>query len=199
MTKLVEALESRRMLAAFDPTFGRNGITAFGQETAQPTAVVPLADGNVFLAMQTVNAEQMGLSYSIARLNAHGSLDRSFGASGMAFTELRDDPSKDGLAFLDLVEQSGKPLALVSNYSGARYHLDLVRFSASGVLDRTFGTSGRVRISVDNPAFSGSLRVLEDGRIEAASDDGDRLVIARFGPDGEPDLTLGPRGVKTVK
>src|SRR5215217_6127747 len=81
----LDPLEGRDVPAAgmLDPTFGNGGIvtTDFGIPSNDFGASVVQADGKVVVAGYSFEAGT-GLDFAVARYNADGSLDASFGIGG---------------------------------------------------------------------------------------------------------------------
>lgn len=130
------------------------------------------------------------------KLTAAGAIDTAWGSSGLAnvgvdrfsLTRAAAPTGDGGVVLAGRVGQSG----------GALADLGLVKFTAAGAPDPTFGTSG-----------DGIVRPLLNGSHEEATDvvvqpDGKIVVLvtslvraswlARYLPSGQPDLTFGTNG-----
>src|SRR3954465_1407874 len=82
----LEAMEGRTLLSAgLDPHFGTGGVAAadFGGSD-QGFAMVQQHDGKTLVAGRAWNVNQY--DFGVARFNADGSLDSSFGNGGMVTT-----------------------------------------------------------------------------------------------------------------
>ncbi|MCB8924158.1 MAG: tandem-95 repeat protein [Ardenticatenaceae bacterium] len=112
--------------------------------------------------------------FGIARFTSSGALDSSFGSSGIATA----DPSggSNDLAYA-LAEQSTGALVLAGFSEMADEETTLARFTADGVLDTTFGSSGTVVTS--NPG-------LADFTYDLAVQPTDKLVVIGFTQNGAP-------------
>jgi Ca2+-binding RTX toxin-like protein len=118
----------------------------------------------------------------------------------MASLDVRDDRFTSWAKPLAVAEQSGKVLALVGVLEEhGSDHFDLVRFTANGKVDTTFGSSGRVRIDVRQVTQNATLRVLTNGKLEFAGVIGGQITMARFSANGTPDDSLVPGGVKFMR
>jgi uncharacterized delta-60 repeat protein len=123
-----------------------------------------------------------------------GDLDPSFGVGGVATTTF---PGLDGGTYMALlVQPDGKVIAAGSGDQGGFQVATLVRYNADGSLDTGFGSGGRVVFTFNGVggAFY-TLALQSDGKIvaagiSAATDFG----VARFNPDGSPDLAFGTNG-----
>src|SRR5262245_57018123 len=143
---VVETLEDRDVptAGAVDQTFAASGV-AF-------TDVGPLNDSGRALAVQTDGrivvvgkAEQpFGGDFALARYNADGSLDSSFGTGGMVTTDfaLRDD----GATCVALQSDSKVVVAGYTQEADGSYDFAVVRYNTDGSLDTSFGAGGKVII-----------------------------------------------------
>jgi uncharacterized delta-60 repeat protein len=121
-----------------------------------------------------------------------GTVDRGWGDRGMSRV-LRVSGDSRGVfdaAYADpLVRDRGQVLLVADEATDCCSYVSLFRFTAAGLLDRSFGTDGKVQL----PGIAGVgrfARLLPDGRILAAA--GDRLY--RFTADGAPDRSFGENG-----
>lgn len=64
--------------------------------------------------------------------------------------------------------------------------------AGEGVLDRTFGSGGQLTL----PQGYGALAVLPDGRLQAHVLADGQLRVLRMDPNGNPDATFGPSGIR---
>lgn len=143
----IERLESRSLLSAgaLDTTFGNGGRvvsnfrglgTSFSDE--QGHAVAVQSDGKI-VAGGTAFA---GTIAGMARYNADGTPDQTFGVEGQITTYLLRDVT--GLYALP----NGKILATGPTYSG---DFGVVQFLADGTVDATgFGTRGLASVRINN-------------------------------------------------
>jgi uncharacterized delta-60 repeat protein len=134
------------------------------------------------------------------RLTSTGTLDSSFGGSGMVATLIPG--SIDGM-FDTALQPDGKIVTLGSTFVDSQ----IVRYNSDGTIDTTFGAGGRVIVDFsggkDLPA---GLAILNDGKIIVAgsvyysgplSNCEAYATLAKFNSDGSPDTTFGSNG--TVK
>ncbi|HJT32975.1 MAG TPA: delta-60 repeat domain-containing protein [Pirellulales bacterium] len=178
----VEFLEQRSMLAAgvLDTTFGSGGV-----------ALTPIGTGNADLFDMAIEPDgklvavglAQGQGYAVARYNADGSLDTTFGTSG---TEII--PST-GSAHRVAIQSDGK-IVLSGDTNGAPDQTVVVRLTDSGALDSTFGTAGKVTVGTGGGS---ALAIDPSGRIIVA---GGGTGITRLNSDGTLDTTFGIMGKK---
>jgi len=189
-----------------DTTFGNAGVvtTSFGTAGCFASAMVIQADGKIAVAGTNYVDFSSNSDFAVARYNADGSLDSTFGAGGLVSTDFNQ-----GLdAALSVVLQSdGKIVAAGSAVSGTSfYDFALVRYLANGTLDSTFGAGGKVETDLGaNNLDQAHAAVLQaDGRIIAAgttvaSNGLDQFfALIRYNSDGTLDNSFGRRGLARV-
>ncbi|HEV3262332.1 MAG TPA: hypothetical protein VG013_36105, partial [Gemmataceae bacterium] len=83
--------------------------------------------------------------FSIARFNANGTLDPSFGSNGVATANFGATPGTIG-AFYTVIQSDGKIVALgeAADTNGGTGVSELARFNSDGSLDASFGQGGLV-------------------------------------------------------
>src|SRR5439155_909088 len=102
----------------------------------------------------------------LARYNAAGSLDTSFGTGGKVTTAIG---STDDEVLALVLQPDGKLVAAGFTASAGNTAFALVRYNADGSLDTSFGTGGKVTTSfgsVDDKAIA--LVLQPDGKLVAA-------------------------------
>jgi uncharacterized delta-60 repeat protein len=176
-----------------DTAFGNGGkiITDFAGGSDYGRSLVIQADGKILIA---------GVSDShaaMARYNADGTPDQTFGTGGKAVTTLINT----GEGITDIVLQpDGKILAAAFPSQGQGFIL--ARFNANGSLDLTFGTGGFTMVAFGDQIAEANAVVLQpDGKIIVAGNSGagfaselNDFAIARFNADGSVDQNFGSGG-----
>jgi len=124
-------------------------------------------------------------------------LDPAFGENGM--TEL----SFSRVDFLFDFDKSGNIIAVGENYNYggpivSRY-ITIVRTNADGIIDKTFGTNGIVRLEFNTPNI-GAFKITNENKIfiyaTALSDDWQRYpFFMQLNEDGSFDETYGDNGI----
>jgi uncharacterized delta-60 repeat protein len=194
----LEAMEGRTLLSAgLDPNFGTGGMALadFGGSD-QGFAMAVLNDGKILVAGRAWNVDQF--DFGVARFNADGTLDSSFGVGGMVTTDLG---SMFDTAYAMTVQTNGK-IVVVGQTEGAgtSYDFGMVRYNSDGSLDTNFGTGGKVVLD-----FAGSYDIAygvvvhASGKITVAgtATDADfhfRFGLAQFNADGSLDSNFGGAG-----
>jgi uncharacterized delta-60 repeat protein len=181
-----------------DTSFGDGGrvtTAVFGYSYAHAVALQP--DGKIVAAGGRVSD---GLEdFALARYNADGSLDTTFGVGGMVTTNFGVDVygQQQSVAFAVEMQPDGKIVA-----AGGRYVFTLARYNADGSLDTSFDGDGKVTTTLSQPTSANALVLQPDGKLVAAG--GERHVsssdfeLVRYNPDGSLDASFGAGGVVTT-
>ena len=141
----------------------------------------------------------------VSRLNSTGSLDFSFGLGGKAYTVFPQQYYDDQVRAL-AIQTDGKIIATGAigkddpNYpQNYNYNILLVRYNTDGTTDTTFGDKG---IIIDDfgseKDYAFDVALQEDGKIVIAGMNFPNFFIARYLPDGKPDLTFGNLGIVKI-
>ncbi len=185
---------------SLDTGFGSGGKvqTAIGTGNALGYGLALAADGRLVLA----GVALLGSAdhFAAARYAADGSLDASFGASGVAVVPVLSGSSARGVQVL----ADGSVLLAGGAVSGVRSDITLVRLDPAGSPDGTFGGgSGKVTTNLSGGRDYGmALAVQADGRIVVAgyraATAGDDIAVLRYQADGVVDTTFGNAGALVV-
>ncbi len=194
-----------------DPAFGSAGqvLTDFANSTDIAYAVALQADGKIVVAGTTYqNNDFSGEDFAIARYNANGTLDATFGVNGKVTT---DFSGLAAVASAVVVQPDGKLLVAGGAFPLFTFAGDfkLARYNPNGSLDTTFGSGGIVTTRfAGQGSYAFSLALQADGKIIAAgtafidfsSDDSSNtdFALARYNADGSPDTTFGSAGQVTT-
>ena len=181
-----------------DTTFGTGGLasTGFGGTSDSGTGVAIQPDGKILWVGSQSNPGFPGggtFEFAVARFNADGSLDTSFGAGGRASTEFFAPPLQGAQEFAAavLVQPDGKILVAGSARQGQNKFAPaqgaLARFNANGSLDTSFGAGGKI--------LSSSLGGITALGLDTAGDIFTLPTLAEFSPSGQPDATVTPAAI----
>lgn len=187
-----------------DNTFGTNGITVImvPQDPESRGSIALLPNGKILAALTTVS--QTGFyDWGLARFNADGTPDASFGTGGMLALDL--GPMHDMVHDM-VVQTDGKIVLTGESDNNLTNMITVVRVDNTGAYDLTFGDSGIVRhhISSDqySPETGESVAIQPDGKIlvgctldNAANSYDANFALVRFKPNGAIDDSFGRRGV----
>jgi len=192
---------------ALDTTFGPSTspgkvLTDFAGSSDIAYAVAVQPDGKIVVAGNTIVAGS-GLDFAVARYNADGSLDTTFGQGGKLTTAFSADSDT---AYALLLQPDGKIVVggdCNQGSSGTGIDYALARYNTDGTLDATFGSGGKLTTAL--AAFSGrdsiyslTLQTIAgEARIVAAGGEGD-FSVARYLPNGTLDATFGAAGTGKV-
>ncbi len=178
-----------------DTTFSGNGkvVTNFTDGFDNANAVAIQADGKIVAAGRAAGG---GGRFALARYNADGTLDASFGGDGKVttnFTPWRDDAH--GL----IVQPNGKIVAAgAAGDGGDNSTFALARYTPDGTLDPTFGDGGKVTTNFTTGSDFAFAVAKASGKIVAAGGagglGGKRFALARYNANGTRDTTFGGDG-----
>jgi uncharacterized delta-60 repeat protein len=187
---------------SLDTSFGNGGIVSLTEPSGFAIfAVAILPNGQILVGgaqMPTVSA--VGAQPEMARLNADGSLDGTFGSFGTVI-------SGSGVILSLVIQPNGQIVAAGMLNSGGVLIFGVSRYDSDGGLDGTFGAGGEVTTSF-NAAFSVALQT--DGSIVAGGVggvssnnlisgfpnvfSGGQFALVRLTTDGILDTTFGNGG-----
>jgi uncharacterized delta-60 repeat protein len=172
-----------------DMTFGVGGkvISDIPGFSNGVMAVAADAQGRLVVAGFLLS-EYEGPYQALARYNADGSLDSTFGTNGIA--------SGDAIVDDLVLDRDGK-IVIVSMLGG---YATISRYGDDGRLDSSFGVGGRQTTACGawpSVAIDAADRIVVAGSsyIENAT----VFCVARYHADGSPDLTFGTAGVTTTR
>lgn len=187
---------------SLDLMFGSGGkvITDFPiQSKANAVAIQP--DGKIVAAGSATNVGFIGEVYALARYDASGNLDPTFGNGGKATKAF----TGSGRGISDIALQSdGKIVAAgtVDTVFGERF--GVARFNSDGSVDSSFGDQGIVITDfsmLDCALFAIAIqpdnKIVAAGQVSAPILDID-FALARYNSDGSPDLFFGTGGKLTI-
>lgn len=189
---------------SFDESFGAGGSVVAeldsGGDALSAIALQP--DGKIVVAGSLLH-NNFTLGFVVARFNADGSMDTTFGTGGKTTTTFGSNATGYALA----IQPDGK-IVIVGD-SGTGYDITLrdftiVRYNADGSLDQTFGAGGKIITHFDGGYNTGSsahtVGLQPDGKLLVAGafkpDTGvpARFALARYNVDGSLDATFGTGG-----
>jgi uncharacterized delta-60 repeat protein len=188
-----------------DETFGKKGFTVFQKDVSSlgfsNKNTVALPDGKILIASDYIDDAQPDNYFArVVRLDVNGNFDNTFGTKGQAVI---DFGLNETLLFGMETQPDGKILLTglqtndVTNTLGAF----IVRLTADGKLDATFGTKGIAIISEKGQLTAGiALAVQSDGKIVVAGATGNIATqnvdgaVFRVDKDGKLDKTFGTNG-----
>ena len=186
-----------------DTTFGGDGkvTTSFTRGRDYANEVVVQADGKLVAGGYATYSRTNGRDrFALARYNADGTLDPTFGGDGKLTTNFtrRND------VVLDLeLQPDGRIVAVgLSSADGSNSSFALARYNGDGTLDVSFGGDGKVRTDL-SPGFDSArdAALQPDGKIVVggtSAGSGGRFAIARYDTSGALDSTFSGDGKATT-
>lgn len=191
-----------------DRSFGSGGWVANDLGIfPMPHSVALQADGRILVGGQ-IECPGLQLCFGIVRYNPNGSLDGSFGASGVARAPFPG--SRCGCELHDLaVQPNGRIVAVGWRFRGGDAQDDMLlavaRFLPDGRLDSSFSGDGRFSRDFGyGDDLGAAVAVQPDGRIVVGGVASYRyrteadFAVLRLRPNGRLDRTFSRDGVKTV-
>ncbi len=180
---------------SLDLAFGTGGkvVTQIGNNNDSAYAVVVQPDGKLAAAGTCIT--DSGFAFCLARYNANGSLDPTFGIGGKVVTAISSYNSASALA----VQPDGKLVAAGACSTGSNSDFCLARYNADGSLDTGFNGSGKVVTPIgSSDDYAYALAVQPDGRLVAAgtcaSSGNYDFCLARYNTNGSLDTGLNITG-----
>ncbi|MBI2219167.1 MAG: hypothetical protein HYU51_17940 [Candidatus Rokubacteria bacterium] len=181
--------------------------------TAQALSVAIQSDDRIVLAGNTVKGFDFscfdcpannGFNFALARYDADGNLDTSFGGTGKVITDIGGFSFGGGDAAYSVVIQSdGKIVAAGYGNPLASGNSDfaLLRYNTDGTLDTTFGGGGTGKVTTDFGTtfdYGFSAVIQSDGKIVVAGESTNDFALARYNTDGTLDTTTFGGGTGKV-
>jgi uncharacterized delta-60 repeat protein len=196
---------------SLDTSFGTGGkvMASFhGGTFSGPGGMSVQPDGKILVvgAWYPTPNQSNTLDFAVARFNANGSLDSTFGPgkNGLVITDIGS--ASDSSANAVVVQPDGRIVAGGYHSTSASDDFALVRYNANGTLDTTFGTGGIVIMDLVPGSFNrlndlalttvvdasgvSSTKIVAVGDIAYPSS----FALARYNLDGSLDTTFGSGG-----
>jgi uncharacterized delta-60 repeat protein len=186
---------------SLDTSFGVGGkiTTDFtgGSDWAHGVAVQ--ADGKIVVTGRAHNGSNWDVA--VARYNADGSLDATFGG-GTGKMTVDFGSGNDVGNFLEL-QSDGKIVVSARARIGTNDDFAVLRFNTDGTLDTSFGGTGKVTTAIGSGHESGQrMTIQSDGKIvvsgytsNGANND---IAVVRYNTDGSLDTSFGGTGKVTT-
>jgi uncharacterized delta-60 repeat protein len=189
-----------------DTTFGAKGsggkvTVSPGLGTGEDSDMAVLPDGRFILA-------GMSGPITLARFNANGTLDTTFGNKGVVVSS--DSVNSQGIDFHAVrvaLDASGR-IVVSGTAPGTLREFLVARFNANGSPDTTFGAAHTGVVTTDIPGSVApgdnayALALQGDGKIvvggQAVIGNWGLLTLVRYNPDGSLDTTFNGDGMVTA-
>lgn len=182
-----------------DRTFGRNGQFILNTNTPDGECgfhdILLLPDGRI-MAVGSLN-----FSMLILMLKQNGTLDTTFGESGMVTVRRRSSSNGNSVALDELGRIVVGGATEFGGYSG-RDSADflIVRLRSNGTLDSTFGKNGEILFDFGQRDFVARIATLPGNSILAVGSiyDEDEGAVVKFLADGRRHPQFGKNGVVEI-
>jgi uncharacterized delta-60 repeat protein len=147
-----------------------------------------------------------GATFILARYNANGSLDTSFGNSGTVGTLFSQNrgPGGEGIALVP--NGTSLPKIVMVGSSGSDTGVELARYNPDGSLDKTFGSKGTAYVPITGGMYVEALSLDPvSGDLIVAGSSGLGVgfpprhgLLAAFTSNGTLDSSFGTNGLATT-
>jgi len=179
-----------------DPSFGTSGIatTDLGGADDQAYDAALLPNGGIVAVGATDPAGILHRDFGVVSYTAEGAPDPGFGSGGIVRTDILGGGDQANAV---AVQPDGK--ILVAGFAvrnGIDSDFALVRYTAGGLLDQSFGTGGVVTTDLGTQSDDARAVVVQpDGSIVVAGTAGEDVALVRYLPGGTLDPGFGQSGV----
>ncbi len=211
---MLEDRTTPAIVGGLDSTFNGGGLSEIrfdsgGSNADTASSVARQLDGKI-VVIGTAQSGPVDTDFAIARLNATGELDTTFGNNGIAVLgfDLAGGNVDSGRAIV--VDSLGRIVVGGTVQASASGETDfgIARLTPTGELDTTFGMGGRTTVAFDSGGAMndrlGGLAIDSVGRIvvagtadQFATGDTD-FAIARLLSNGQLDTSFGTNGLQQV-
>ncbi|HNW88380.1 MAG TPA: T9SS type A sorting domain-containing protein [Bacteroidales bacterium] len=122
-----------------------------------------------------------------------GNLDSSFGDGGKVISEIG---TKDDYAFYSAIAADGSIISCGFYMQNNMADGFLIKYSANGIIDSTFGNNGIVKCNYFTEANNIAVLAFQtNGKIVAAGKISSDIMILRYEANGTPDSSFGNNGL----
>lgn len=132
---------------------------------------------------------------TVARYNADGTLDFTFGNNGIAMKRIFASAGAYDVG----LQSTGKIITAGFTINSGKRELGLVRFNTNGAVDTTFNGSGTIATPIGADACAYTLAIQSNDRIIAAGVSNNQFALARYTSNGSPDTSFGSGGIVTTR
>lgn len=187
---------------SLDQSFGQGGkvtthFPGIDNTGSRATSAILQRDGKLLVAGTYVN-QGVPNAFALARYSPNGSLDRTFGNSGLVTTRIG---LGDALAFGLILQEDAR--IVLAGYSATTQDNDftLACYNPNGSLDTTFGNAGvtTTNFSASSDDIAYSIALQRDGKLVVGGKTGDYpeqdLALARYTSNGILDPAFGAGGI----
>ena len=182
---------------SLDTSFDGDGkvISSAGYFQEQLESVTVQSDGKILAAGWGAGEESSNPDLVLLRYNSDGTLDSSFGGSGIVTADF----TAYDLGRSITVQSDGKVLVYGTSGNGSV----LLRYNSDGSLDTGFGIDGKVENTITSSGAGNAISLQVDGKILLtgtiyAGASAYDLALVRYNSDGSLDTGFGVGGKVTT-
>jgi uncharacterized delta-60 repeat protein len=172
-------------------TGGASTVDFGGEESANDMVRQP--DGKLVIVGSTSTD---GGDFAIARLNADGTLDTSFGNGG------KQTANFGGTDAAEKVALTAEGKIVIVGEGGSTHDMAVTRLNSDGSIDKSFGSFGEELINFGGTETARGVAIQVDGKIvvEGSTDalNGGDVAAARLNPNGGLDSSFNGNGKLTL-
>lgn len=194
---------------SLDSSFGHGGFVMPLASSSVLTGLAIQPDGRiVVVGSLDESADPYAYDLLVARLEADGALDKTFGTGGSTTVSFGDDSSAgSGVALQPdgkIVSVGSRFVHLAGTDATERRGVVVARFRPDGSLDPSFGSAGLVTTRITDAGEGTSIALQSDGKILVGGSDqglsGEDFTpralveLLRYLPDGTLDPSFGAGG-----
>jgi uncharacterized delta-60 repeat protein len=178
-----------------DDHFGDHGkvVVKVGDDADTAYALVLQADGKIVVGGDSnQGSSKTGVDFALARLLPDGSLDESFGDSGIVTQSVAQFGARDSIYALALQPVDGEQRIVAVGGEG---DFSLARFRADGELDTSFGEQGTLHGLFGSTIGAARAVVVTDaGELLVAGHAMHDFALTKLSPEGELVASFGDAG-----
>jgi uncharacterized delta-60 repeat protein len=190
---------------SLDTAFAGGGVASvgFGGDDEQPASVVVLPNGQI-LEAGTSTLNGVGSQFAVARFNADGSLDTTFGSgTGTVLTSFAANAGTSTDTANAIIPGTGGAFFIVgsSDANGAGKDFAIAAYNADGTPNTSFNGSGRELLDFSGGDDSANAAVLQsNGELVVAGSTQNpstlvtSVALVRLLPNGALDSHFGTKG-----
>jgi uncharacterized delta-60 repeat protein len=178
---------------SLDTTFGSGGvvITSIDDSNDDANGIAVQADGKIVVVGD--DSPGTGSSFFVVRYNTDGSLDTTFGGTGIVTTYFGSVAGANSVA----IQPDGKIVVAGSVGSYGNNHLAVARYNTDGSLDNSFNGDG-ILLNLSASGAYNAMVFQPDGKIVLAGyvvQNSVHFTVVRLDSDGSLDSTFNGTGV----
>ncbi|MDQ3749192.1 MAG: FG-GAP-like repeat-containing protein [Acidobacteriota bacterium] len=186
-----------------DATFGTNGVITTPDGGYQ-SRIVLQPDGKFVVASGNYISQSFS-EVAVVRYNPNGTLNTTFGTSGITRTSVGNSNSLNVREIL--VQTDGKLLVAGDARFVSNRDIFVLRYNPDGTLDNSFGANGIVQTDIDNQSNEvGGMALQPDGKIivnngnrnPSSANNVVSSSIVRYNANGTLDNTFGTNGIVRI-